>query len=237
LLFDEEDMIEVERRNVMNLHETEALKRIYQLSINEAYDRILDWLSKEKAKIKRQDKPHYILAEHGSIRAPWGYERNAKKIIRISLYPNADYTVLHLAFDKKWYYKYSHPGVWSDMIEELLANLSAEPATIQDLYGSAILKEDEAFTFKIRMFGFFLLVCGVASFLIWVGYNGKYNSPLGLAMICILWGIIFFFGGKQRMKTLEGLKQGTWPTYGIKHNIQPKRISNNWTKTWKEYSR
>lgn len=58
---------------------------IHNRKIDEVFNKILQWLTNEKAKIKDAQPPIRIIAVHGSHRTVSGWKRNAKKTIQLCL--------------------------------------------------------------------------------------------------------------------------------------------------------
>jgi len=208
----------VEGRAVTFIHVLEVVRRIRGSSIDEIYGGILAWLSKEKANIKKQDKPRYIRAEHGSFWVMWGGDRNAKKKIQISLSRKSDYTVFHMAMDAKWgYMYYGRSGYWGKLADELFADLGVktESSSVEDLYDSFILERDRVCAFWRIMVGVFLLVSGFMMGAIWM----VLFCGLGINEILAYMGVSFmFFGilalgvGFEATKIVRGVKEGKMPS-------------------------
>jgi hypothetical protein len=67
----------------------DQLRDIKNINAEEAYERIIAWLTESGGKIddKRSKKPSFIQATHGSYRIISGWAKNAKKIMKFYLTP------------------------------------------------------------------------------------------------------------------------------------------------------
>jgi len=150
-------------------HTIDIEKRIENTDIKIVYEEIITWLEDKKAKVKKENRPRVIKADHGSSWKGRSEHIDSKKNLEFILTQDGFDTILRIVMDPPWYNRgYFHVNEarrnWLRFIEDLWARLDVETEVRlkQELYDPTQLKLEEQRADRNKWIGLIVFFMGFA---------------------------------------------------------------------------
>lgn len=144
-------------------------KRIENTDTEIVYEEIITWLIEKKAKVKKENRPRVIKADHGSSWKGRSEHIDSKKNLEFILTQDGFDTILRIVIDPPWHSRgFFHVNEarrnWLRFIEDLLVKLGVETEVElkQELYDPMQLKLEEQRADKNKWIGLIVVFMGFA---------------------------------------------------------------------------